>query len=340
MRETKVLRHVVLLSCFTLLTTLALAQNQSPVLLVALKAESSVVVVDPLEGKVIGRVPIGENPHMVATSQDGKFAYATSQEAGTLSVIDVAARKEVRRVNLGPGSRPHGVVAVGGKVYLTEDGYKLIACYDPAKNQMDWMLGIGQDVTDEMLAVTKDGNRVFTTNSVSENIVVSQRASTPPDWHISTIKVGKGPHSFDISPDGKELWVAAQLEDGNVSIIDVATLKVIQTFSVKMKDSHRLTFTPDGKRVLISDRKGNELVIVDAATRKEIKRVKLDIIPTEIQVVPDSSRVYVSSASGDNATNMIAIVDLQTMEVMKRFSPGTHPEGMAWAEGDSVPLRR
>jgi YVTN family beta-propeller protein len=331
-------RRVVLLGAlafgaFPAITRSAAGQTRPPVLLIALKAESSLAIFDPVSGKVVGRVPTGEVPHMVAASADGKLAFATAQKGDAISVIDMVARKEVRRVKIGPGSRPHGIYVAAGKVYFTEDGYKIIGCYNPASDQIEWLLGIGRDVQDQMLVVSKDANKIFTANNASDSITALERVLDPPDWRITMIPVAKGPQviGIDISPDSKEVWTAHQGDNG-ISIIDVATLKVTQTLPVKMVDAHRVKFTPDGKRVLITDRRGNELVVLDAAARKEIKRVKLDTIPTEIQVVPDGSRAYVSSASGDNATNIVSIVDLKTLQVTGQFSPGTHPEGMAWLE--------
>lgn len=43
----------------------------------------------------------------------------------SISVVDVAARKELHRVNIGPYSRPRGIVYAAGKVYFTAQGYRI-----------------------------------------------------------------------------------------------------------------------------------------------------------------------------------------------------------------------
>ena len=80
--------------------------------------------------------------------------------------------------------------------------------------------------------------------------------------------------------------------------------------------------------MLVSDLTGGELVIVDRAARKEIKRLKLGKSPEGILVVPDGSRAYVAV----NADNNVAIIDLKTLAEIGRISTGTGPDGMAWAE--------
>ena len=47
---------------------------------------------------------------------------------------------------------------------------------------------------------------------------------------------------------------------------------------------------PDGKRVLVPDLEGAEVVVIDAAARKEIKRMKLGRSLEGILMAPDSSR--------------------------------------------------
>ena len=42
-------------------------------------------------------------------------------------------------------------------------------------------------------------------------------------------------------------------------------------FPVGVKRSNRLKFTPDGKRALISDLTNGDLIVIDAAGRKQLK---------------------------------------------------------------------
>jgi YVTN family beta-propeller protein len=140
------------------------------------------------------------------------------------------------------------------------------------------------------------------------------------------VPVGKGPEAIDLSPDGKEVWTAHS-RDGGVSIIDIASKKVTQTLNVQTKRSNRLKFTPDGKLVLISDLEAGELVILDAQTHKEIKRMKLGANVEGVLVEPDGLRAYVAVTGANN----IAVIDLKTLEVSSHIPTGNGPDGMAWA---------
>jgi len=298
--------------------------------LLVLNKEGSVAIVDPETKRVLGRAPTGQDPHEVVASTDGKLAvasnYGTGQKPGqSLSVIDIASRKELHRVDIAPLLRPHGLFAADGKVYFTAEGSKAIGRYDPASNRVDWQLSTGQDGT-HMVALSKDRNLIFTSNIASGTISIFQRKGN--DWAGTVVPVGRGAEGFDLSPDGSQLW-AANAGDGTVSIIDVATKKVVQTFPVGAKRSNRLKFTPDGRRVLISDVTTGDLIVVDTASRKELKRLNLGHGIAGILVTPDGSRAYVAATPD----NYVAVVDLKTMESVGRILTGNGPDGMDWIAG-------
>jgi YVTN family beta-propeller protein len=308
----------------------AAAQVPSTSLIVLNKEEAALVIVDPSTRKVVGRVPTGEGPHEVTVSSDGKLAFVGNYGSGpapghTISVIDLVGQKELRRVDVAPLQRPHGIVFAGGKVYFTAEANRLIARYDPSANRIDWLMGTGQATT-HMVFVSPDLNRIITANIGSDSITVLERAGNPAAWSETVIAVGKGPEGIDVSPDGREVWTAHS-RDGGVSIVDLASKKVVQTLNLQTKRSNRLKFTPDGKLVLVSDLDAGELVAIDAPARKEIKRLRLGKSPEGILVAPDGAQAYVAV----NGDNHVAIIDLKTLAETGRIETGAGPDGMAWS---------
>ncbi len=117
---------------------------------------------------MLGRAPTGDAPHEVVATTDGKLAVASNYGTGpapghTLSVIDIATRKEIHRVDISPLERPHGLFAAEGKVYFTAEQNKIIARYDPATNRVDWMTGTGEDTT-HLVLLTRERSRIFAAN--------------------------------------------------------------------------------------------------------------------------------------------------------------------------------
>ena len=326
------IQFVLLLVALATIASVAAAQTPSAArLLVLLRNASALAIVDPASGKVLGRVPVGKDPHGVAVTPDGRMAFVSSPSEG-ISVIDVPTMKELRRVNTGALSAPHDVLFAGGKVYFTAEGYKTIGRYDPAADKIDWMLGIGQDGT-HMMVLAKDQQTMWVPNRGSNSIsVIEGVAVGPPKWKITAIPVpGKTPEGLDLSPDGRELWTATR-GDGGVSIIDTATRKVTQSFNLKLTDANRLKFTLDGSKVLILDGGTGTLIVVDAATRKEIKR--LQVAPKDsgdggVFMMPDGSRAYL----GLRDDHSVVVIDLKTLEIANRYAmgPDSGPGCINWA---------
>jgi YVTN family beta-propeller protein len=321
---TNVLRWMAALMCCSAFA----ADVPSPALLVLNKEESTLAFVNPSTGKVTGRVQTGEGPHEVEVSADGKYAFTTNYGSGSapgnsLSVIDLT-KGASRKFDLTPLQRPHGVSVEGNKAWFTAEANKVVGRYDPASNKIDAILGTGLNGT-HMVLVSKDVNRLYTANIGSDSISIFERASASANWNQTVIPVGKGPEGFDVSPDGRELWTAHS-QDGKISIIDVNGKKVTGTIDIGTKRSNRLKFTHDGKYVLVSDLGGGEVVILDANSRKQVKRLALGKAPEGILLEPGGARAFIA-VSGDNH---IAVLDLKTLNVTSRIETGRGPDGMAW----------
>jgi YVTN family beta-propeller protein len=302
-----------------------------PVLLVLNKVENTLAIVDPATLKVLSKIPTGVGPHEVIASSDGRYAYVanygTQQVVGnSLSVIDIRAGKEIKRLELGALLRPHGIVEANGKIYFTAEVNRVIARYDPAKESVDWIMGTGQAIS-HMLAITPDAKRAYTANITADTVTSIDLNAPPPDPKaVTQIAVGKQPEAIDVSPDGREVWVG-QNGDGGVSIIDTATNKVKETIKVG-EVPIRVKFTPDGKRVLVSDPKAGELIVMDAATRKELKRLKVEGVPVGILITPDGRRAFIAAMQA----NKVIVVDLEKVEIAGAIEPGQGPDGLAWAK--------
>ncbi|MGN6435933.1 MAG: cytochrome D1 domain-containing protein [Agriterribacter sp.] len=324
-------RSLFIIASILLLVGMAMAQtSKQPVLLVLNKFENNLAFIDPVALKVMATVPTGDSPHEIILSTDGKLAfvanYGAQQPGNSLSVIDVAARTEVRRVNLGAFYKPHGLVYKDGKVYFTSELSRTVGRYDFAADRVDWMIGTGQNGV-HLLTIAHQLPVLFTANRLS-NTVSSIRIQVPPSPEdIVHIPVGKRPEGIDISPNDKELWVGNN-DDGTISIIDVASNTVKETIQVG-KLPIRLKFTPDGKTVLVSDHTGGELVVVDAASRKVMKRIKAEGLPVGILITPDGKKAFIARME----SGIVSVLDLDKMEFTGSVRPGKGPDGMAWAEG-------
>ena len=223
-----------LLAALPLSLGLLHAQSTPTPALVALsKQEHTLAIVDPRTLAVVAHIPVGDDPHEVIASTDGRTAYVSNYGFGayhTLTAIDLVAQKPLATIDLGPLRGPHGLTFVGGKTWFTAEAAKVIARYDPETNKVDWVMGTGQNRT-HMIYVFPDARRIVTTNVNSATVTILEKtegpAGMPPgpppgmppppggggpprmlpgppggDWNETVMPVGHGSEGFDVSPDG------------------------------------------------------------------------------------------------------------------------------------------
>jgi YVTN family beta-propeller protein len=331
-------------------------------LLVLSKHDHTLAIVDPATLRVVARVPVGDDPHEVIASADGHTAYVSNYGFGafhTLAVVDLIAQHEEPLIDLGALRGPHGLVFQQGKVWFTAEAAKAIGSYDPGSGKVNWIMGTGQNRT-HMLYVFPDAQKMVTANVNAATVTVlehtegpaggppppppgaspGQALGAPPlgqggprrmpgppggDWNETVIPVGGGAEGFDVSPDGKQAWVA-NAWDGTISVIDLAQKKLTTTVQANARGANRLKFTPDGARALVSA--GPELIVFDAVTQKEVKRLRIGHGGGGgILVQPDGQRAYAAFAED----GFVAVVDLKTLEVVGKVDAGANPDGLAWA---------
>jgi YVTN family beta-propeller protein len=309
----------------TLLTAPVIATAAQ--LLVLNKADATLAFIDPRSGETTATVATGAGPHEVELSSDGKLAfvsnYGASEDGTTISVIDVVARKELRRIELGDLKRPHGLTFSNGHLYFTSERSRKVGRLDAAAKRVEWTFPTNEEKTHMVLAAP-DGKALYTANIDSGTVSILERGANDR-WTQTLVKVGAGPEGLDLSPDGRELWVG-QSRDGGIAIIDTATKRLAYSIDAKTKRSNRVKFTPDGRWVLVSDLGAGELVVFDARTRTEQQRLRVGRGATGV-LIPKGERYAYVALSGENR---LALVDLKTLAVAKSISTGGSPDGMAW----------
>jgi YVTN family beta-propeller protein len=344
----------------TLFLTIVLSASVShaQTLLVLSKHNHTLSVVDPATLKVRASAPVGQDPHEVIASDDGKTAYVSIYGGGAfhvINVIDIEHGKALTDIDTGALNGPHGLVFLGGKLWFTAEGAKAIARLDPATGKIEWIMGTGQDRT-HMLHVTADEKQIYTTNVASGTVSILEEkpmSFRPPpmpaghaggpapgpqpgmggpggqprmNWEQTVISAGPGDEGFDVTPDGHELWTA-NAQDGTISVIDLAAKKNVATLQAGVRSANRLKFTLDGRYALISVLSGDDLVVYDVAARKEFKRIPIGHGAAGILIEPGGKRAFVSCGPD----NYVAVIDLATWQVAGHIDAGEEPDGLAWA---------
>jgi YVTN family beta-propeller protein len=72
---------------------------------------------------------------------------------------------------------------------------------------------------------------------------------------------------------------------------------------------------------------GNDLLVVDVATRKEYKKIALPASSEGLLMAPGGRTVYTTL----NTRDAVAAIDLETMKMIGEVKTGRGPDGLAWA---------
>jgi YVTN family beta-propeller protein len=113
------------------------------------------------------------------------------------------------------------------------------------------------------------------------------------------------------APEDTLLYVANS-KSNNVSVIDLATQKVIREI-ITGDHVHGVALTPDGRRLFTTSEIDHTLITSDVETGKIIGTVKLPGKPNQVAVTPDGRYVTVPIRDGDS----VAIVDVGQQKIVK-----------------------
>lgn len=317
-------------------------------LLVLNKSDNTVSLIDLASKKAVATVPTGVGPHEVAISPNGKIAvianYGTqSQPGSTLTVVDISGKKQIKTIDLGGYRRPHGIAWLqGSEVAVTVEGSKAVLVVDVNSAKVLSAIATDQNVS-HMVVVSPKHRRAFVANIGSGSVTVLDLKEKK---RVSDIQTGAGAEGIDISPDEKEVWVTNRAAN-TVSVIEVVSLKVIAT--LESKDFPiRAKFAPGGKHVLVSNARSGDVVVFDSATKKEVRRISMQVnaneasntgarifgnqfgqspVPVGILVASGLDHAFVANTNAD----IVTMIDLKTWQIVDRLTAGKEPDGLGYS---------
>ena len=194
-------------------------------LYVTTELDKTVTIIDPKTLKIVGTIPTGQaESHMLAISHDGRLGYTANVGPGTVSVLDMVARKTLKIIPISGMTQRISISTDDRWVFTADQTKPQMAVIDTAKNQIKtWIpldgLGYGS-------ASTLDGHwLLMTLPSVNKVAVidlatmqVARQVETPPD-----------PEEVLIRPDGQVAYVSCP-NSGKVAEIDLAGWRTTRAF--------------------------------------------------------------------------------------------------------------
>lgn len=190
-------------------------------LYVTTELDSTITVIDSHTLKIIGTIPTGQpQSHMLAISPDGERGYTANVGPGTVSVLDMKARKNVAVIPVS-GQVQRIAVSVDGRMVFTSDHTKSqLAVIDTSSNKVKtWVPLLAPGYGS---APTPDGHwLVVAMPNANKVAVVDLQAMKGAE----NIDVPAAPQEVVIRPDGRFAYVSCDASH-KVAVIRTADWKV------------------------------------------------------------------------------------------------------------------
>jgi YVTN family beta-propeller protein len=190
-------------------------------LYVTTELNNSVTIIDPATLKIVGSVPTDQaESHMLAISSDGRRGYTANVGPGTVSVLDLEAKKVITVIPIS-GSTQRISISVDDKWVFTADQTKpQLAVIDTASNKVKtWIQLPGSGYG---TAPSPDGHwLVVAMNGINKVGVVDLETLKL----VRTFDVPKAPQEVVVRPDGAVAYISCDASR-QVAVLDLKEWKV------------------------------------------------------------------------------------------------------------------
>jgi DNA-binding beta-propeller fold protein YncE len=188
---------------------------------VTAEVTSSIKVVDPRTNAVVDTIPTGQpESHMLVLSSDGKQAWTSNVGAGTVSAIDLAARRVTAVIHVAARAQRIALSTDERWLFTADQDAPRLAVIDTRTSKLS--TGVGLPGVAYGTAPTPDGRWLLLTLPGLSQLGVLDLKSMEI---VRTLDVPKAPQEVLVRPDGRVAYVSCDAS-GQVAEIDLAEWKV------------------------------------------------------------------------------------------------------------------
>jgi YVTN family beta-propeller protein len=200
-------------------------------LYVTTELEHSVTVIDPDTLKVLGAIPTGfPESHMLAISSDGKRGYTANVRSGTVSVLDLEARKLITTIQVAPRIQRISISTDNRTIFTADQTALRLVAIDTSNYSV--VASVPLPGLAFGTATTPDGRSLLATVPAL-NLVCLVDLSTMRV--VRRIEVPKAPQEILVRPDGAFAYVSCD-SAAQVAVIDLKQWTIAKLIPVGPMD--------------------------------------------------------------------------------------------------------
>jgi len=305
-----------------LMTGLMSLAVQAETVFVTLEKDNALAVIDPVAGKLLKTVDIGQRPRGIALSPDNKFLYVATSDDDTVKIIDAETYAEVGQLPSGEDPETFALNPAGDRLYVSNEDDNLVTVFDVTHNREIARINVG--VEPEGIAVSADNQWVV---SASETTNMIHWIDVKSNEIVANTLVDPRPRAASFTADNKQLWVTSEIA-GTLMILDVATKQIIKTIKLDIPGVTADKIQPVG---VVIDHAGqwgyvaigpaNRVAVINAKTLEVEKFLLVGQRVWNLAFSPDQKRLYTTNGR----SNDMSIIDLEQHKVTKSIAVGRFP---------------
>ena len=171
---------------------------------VTTELDQTVSIIDPATQKIVGTIGTGQpESHMLALSHDGRRGYTANVGPGTVSVLDMQARKQIGVVTIAATTQRISISPDDRMVFTADQTKPQLAVIDTASNKIKTWIPL--PATAFGTSPTPDGRWLLATLPGARKVAVIDLAKLNV---ARTIDVPASPQEILVRPDGKIAYVS------------------------------------------------------------------------------------------------------------------------------------
>jgi YVTN family beta-propeller protein len=198
----------------------AVINPANSLLYVTTELANSIAVIDPKTLEIIDHIPTGQSEsHMLAITRDGRRGYTSNVGSGTVSVLDLAAKKVITVISVSKQAQRISLSTDDRWVFTADQTKPQLAVIDTATNGVSaWIAlpGIGYGT-----APTPDGRWLLVALTGVNQVGVIDMASMKV---VRTLDVPPVPQEVLVRPDGLVAYISCT-KSHQIAVIDLKEWK-------------------------------------------------------------------------------------------------------------------
>lgn len=301
------------------------SQVNSETIYITLEKDNALAIVDPIAGKLLKTVAIGQRPRGIVLSKNRQQLYIASSDDDIIQVIDINTLKAIGTLPSGEDPETFAMNPSGDQLYVSNEDDSLITVIDINTAKAIKTIPVG--VEPEPVTVSPDEKWVVSASEATNMVHwINRKTLTVEDNTL----VDPRPRGLSFSADSQRLWVTSEM-GGTVTVLDTTNHSKIKTINFAVPGVSSDKIQPVGaivdkqnKWALVALGPANRVALINAQSFAVKRYFLVGQRVWNLAFSPDQKRVYTTNG----VSNDISIIDLDLMKVTKSIAIGRYPWGL------------